>query len=90
MKKFKKINNLLLILFLTGCEHFKKIEVKEEITGSRYSDQQFLKSKHVISAAYSISDGINIKGKVAQPYISQHSMDIGLSDYGETGLEFLF
>jgi hypothetical protein len=33
---------------------------------------------------------VNIKGKVAQPYISEHSMDVGMPDYGETGLEILF
>jgi hypothetical protein len=27
---------------------------------------------------------------VAQPYISDHSIDVGMPDYGETGLEILF
>jgi hypothetical protein len=74
------INNLLLFLFifLFGCEHLEKIQVKGEVTGTKYSSQQFTKGKH------------NIKGKVAQPYISEHSMDVGMPDYGETGLEILF
>ena len=86
------INKLLLLLFifLFGCKHLDKIQVKGEVTGTKYSSQQFTKGKHVISAIYPISDRINIKGKVAQPYISNHSMDVGMPDYGETGLEILF
>ena len=43
-----------------------------------------------MSATYPISEVINIKSKVAQPYISDHFIDAGRSDYGETGLEILF
>lgn len=85
-----KIISLFLILFSTGCEHLNKIQIKGEITGTKYSNQQFTKGKHVISATYPISDRVNIKGKMAQPYISNHSMDDGMPDYGETGLEILF
>jgi len=81
---------LLLFLILTGCEHLNKIKVKGEVTGTRYSNQQFTKGKHIISATYPLSETVNIKGKVAQPYISDHSMDVGMPDYGETGLEILF
>lgn len=83
-------NLLILIFFLTGCTHLEKIQVRGEITGTKYSNQQFTKGKHVMSAIYPISDRVNIKGKMAQPYISNHSMDVGMPDYGETGLEILF
>ena len=43
-----------------------------------------------MSATYPISEVINIKSKVAQPYISDHFIDAGRPDYGETGLEILF
>jgi hypothetical protein len=79
-----------MCLILTSCEHLNKIKVNGEVTGTRYSSQQFTKGRHVISATYPISETINIKGKVAQPYISNHSMDVGRPDYGETGLEILF
>lgn len=81
---------ILVCLLLTACEHLDKIQVKGEVTGTKYSSQQFIKGKHIISATYPINERINIKGKVAQPYISQHSMDVGMPDYGETGLEILF
>jgi hypothetical protein len=81
---------LLILLLITGCQHIDKIQIKGEVTGTRYSSQQFIKGKHIISATYPISDRVNIKGKVAQPYISSHSMDVGMPDYGETGLEILF
>ena len=86
------INKLLLLLFifLFGCEHLDKIQVKGEVTGTKYSNQQFTKGKHIISAIYPLSETINIKGKMAQPYISNHSIDIGMPDYGETSLEILF
>ncbi len=85
------MNKLILLVFLiVGCEHLSKIEVKGEITGTRYSSQQFTRGKHVISATYPLSETVNIKGKMAQPYISNHSMDAGMPDYGETGLEILF
>jgi hypothetical protein len=81
---------LLLLLLFTGCGHLDKIQIKGEVTGTKYSNQQFTKGKHVITATYPLSDRVNIKGKVAQPYISNHSMDVGMPDYGETGLEILF
>jgi hypothetical protein len=81
---------ILLLLQSVGCQHLNKIKVRGEITGTRYSTQQFTKGKHIVSATYPISETINIKGKVAQPYISHHLMDSGVPDYGETGLEILF
>ena len=81
---------MLLLLQNVGCQHLDKIQVKGEVTGTRYSSQQFTRGKHVISATYPISETVNIKGKMAQPYISHHSMDVGMPDYGETGLEILF
>jgi hypothetical protein len=91
-KKENKIKKLLIlpILLISSCSHFNKIELKGEITGTRYSNQPFTKGKHVISAIYPLTDRINIKGKIAQPYISHHSADVGMPDYGETGLEILF
>ena len=85
-----KILIIPLLLLINSCEHLDKIQVKGEVTGTKYSNQQFTKGKHLISATYPISERINIKGKVAQPYISNHSMDVGTTDYGETGLEILF
>ncbi len=85
----KKLLIIPLIL-ITSCEHLNKIKVKGEVTGTRYSNQQFTKGKHIISATYPLSETVNIRGKVAQPYISDHSMDVGMPDYGETGLEILF
>ena len=81
---------ILICLLITGCEHLSKIQTKGEITGTKYSNQQFIKGKHVITARFPINERLNIKGKMAQPYISQHSMDVGMPDYGETGLEILF
>jgi hypothetical protein len=85
-----KIIMFLLTLFTFGCKHLDKIQIKGEVTGTKYSNQQFIKGKHVIIATLPLNDRINIKGKMAQPYISQHSMDVGMPDYGETGLEILF
>ncbi len=79
-----------LLLQNVGCQHLNKIQVKGEVTGTKYSSQQFTRGKHVMSAIYPLTDMINIKGKMAQPYISNHSMDVGMPDYGETGLEILF
>lgn len=90
MKKKIQLITILLLLLNAGCEHLNKIQVKGEVTGTKYSNQQFTKGKHIISATYPISETVNIKGKVAQPYISNHSMDAGMPDYGETGLEILF
>ena len=86
----KKILIIPILLLINSCEHLDKVQVKGEITGTRYSSQQFTKGKHIISATYPLSERVNIKGKVAQPYISNHSMDVGMPDYGETGLEILF
>lgn len=90
MKKKIQLITILLLLLNAGCEHLNKIQVKGEVTGTKYSNQQFTKGKHIISATYPISETVNIKGKVAQPYISNHSMDAGMPDYGETGFEILF
>jgi hypothetical protein len=90
MKKKMQLIAISLLLLNAGCEHLNKIQVKGEVTGTKYSNQQFTKGKHIISATYPISETVNIKGKVAQPYISNHSMDTGMPDYGETGLEILF
>jgi hypothetical protein len=90
MKKNIQFIATLLLLLSAGCEHLYKIKVRGEITGTRYSSQQFTRGKHIMSATYPISETVNIKGKVAQPYISNHSMDVGMPDYGETGLEILF
>jgi len=90
MKKKIQIIAILLLLPSAGCKHLDKIQVRGEVTGTRYSSQQFTRGKHIISATYPISETVNIKGKVAQPYISNHSMDVGMPDYGETGLEILF
>lgn len=86
------MKNLLIIslLLISSCHHLEKIELKGEITGTKYSSQQFTKGRHVISATYPISEVINIKSKVAQPYISEHYIDTGKPDYAETGLEILF
>jgi hypothetical protein len=81
---------IIPLILITSCEHLNKIKVKGEVTGTRYSNQQFTKGKHIISATYPLSETVNIRGKVAQPYISDHSMDVGMPDYGETGLEILF
>jgi hypothetical protein len=86
----KRILIIPIILLINSCEHLDKVQVKGEVTGTRYSSQQFTKGKHIISATYPLSERVNIKGKVAQPYISNHSMDVGMPDYGETGLEILF
>jgi hypothetical protein len=86
----KKILIIPILLLINSCEHLDKIKLNGEVTGTRYSNQQFTKGKHVMSARYPISDTINIKGKVAQPYIGSHSVDIGMPDYGETSVEILF
>lgn len=80
----------MLLLQNVGCQHLDKIELNGEVTGTRYSNQQFTKGKHIMSARYPISDTVNIKGKVAQPYIGSHSIDVGMPDYGETSVEILF
>jgi hypothetical protein len=81
---------IIPLLLISSCHYLEKIQVKGEVTGTKYSSQQFTKGKHVISATYPISERINIKSKVAQPYISDHYIDTGRPDYGETGLEILF
>ena len=86
----KKLLIIPILLLTNSCEHIDKIQLKGEVTGTRYSSQQFTKGKHIISATYPLSETINIKGKVAQPYISNHSIDAGRPEYGETGLEILF
>lgn len=90
LKLIMKINKLLLILLLTSCEHLEKIELKGEISGTRYSDHQFVKGKHIISARYPISEGINVKGSVSQQYRTSPLIETEMPDYGETSLEILF
>jgi hypothetical protein len=85
-----KILIIPILLLINSCKHLEKIELNGEVTGTRYSSQQFTKGKHIMSARYPISDTFNIKGKVAQPYIGSHSVDIGMPDYGETSFEILF
>lgn len=87
--KIKKLIIPIVILNF-GCEHIEKINVNGEITGTKYSAQPFVKNKHVLSATYPLSERVNIKGKVAQTYISNHAIDNNTPDYGETGLEILF
>lgn len=79
-----------MILLQSSCEHLEKIKVKGEVTGTRYSSQPFTKGKHIISATYPISETLNIRGNIAQPYITEHAIDVGIPDYGETSLEILF
>jgi hypothetical protein len=81
---------IIQLLLISSCHNLDKVKVQGEITGTKYSSQQFTKGRHVISATYPISETINIKSKVAQPYISNHSVDNGRPDYGETGFEILF
>ena len=81
---------LLLFVFLCGCEHLNKIQVKGEVTGTRYSNQQSTKGKHVITARYPLSDTVNIKGTVSQQYKTGPLIETELPDYGETSLEILF
>lgn len=73
-----------------GCEHINKIQTKGEILGTRNSSQPFVKGKHNVSASYPLNEEMNIIGRVSHPYISEHSVDAGLPDYGEVGLELLF
>jgi len=86
----KKLLIIPIILLINSCEHLDKIQVRGEITGTNYSNQPFVKGGHTMSAIYPLSERLNIKGKIAQPYISEHSMDVGMPDYGETSLEILF
>jgi hypothetical protein len=81
---------IIPLLLISSCHHLEKIQLKGEVTGTKYSSQQFTKGRHIMSATYPISEVINIKSKVAQPYISDHFIDTGRPDYGETGLEILF
>lgn len=81
---------LALILMLAGCEHLEKIETKGDVSGTRYSDDPFLKSQHNISASYPISETIRLKSKISQSYLFENNIDANLTDYGETSLEFLF
>jgi hypothetical protein len=75
---------------MCGCNSLNKVEVKGEITGTRYSNQQFTKGKHVITARYPLSDTVNIKGTVSQQYKTGPLIETELPDYGETSLEILF
>lgn len=90
MKKKIQLIATLLLLLNAGCEHFKKIQLRGEITGTRYSNQQFTKGKHIISARYPISENLNLKGSVSQQYRTSPLIETELPDYGETSLEIVF
>lgn len=81
---------MMSLLLLVGCEHLKKIEVKGEVTGNRYSNSQFTKGKHLITAFYPINENVRVRGRVSQTYVTDHKMDNDKPDYGEVGLEFIF
>lgn len=85
----KKLLIIPLIL-VTSCEHFNKIQVKGEVTGTRYSDQHLTKGKHIIIARYPLSETINIKGTVSQQYQTGPLIKTEMPDYGETSLEIIF
>lgn len=85
-----KIIMILLCILLIACEHLEKIEVKGEITGTKYSNQQFGKNKHIISARYRLNKNINIKGGVSQQYKLNSLIEPELPDYGETSIEIIF
>jgi hypothetical protein len=87
MKIFKI---LFLVLLLPSCEILKKIQVKGEVNGVKTGSSKIIGGKHMITAIYPVSDRLRIKGKIAQPYIIEQTMDIGLPNYGETSLEILF
>ena len=87
MKIFKI---LFLVLLLSSCENLKKIQVKGEVSGVKTGSSKIIGGKHMITAIYPVSDRLRVKGKVAQPYIIEQSMDVGLPNYGETSLEILF
>lgn len=87
--KMKKLS-ILLLLLITNCEHLEKVKVRGEVSGTRYSSQPFTKGNHILSATYPVSETVNIKSKVSQPYMTEHSLDKGMPDYGETSLEILF
>jgi hypothetical protein len=61
-----------------------------EITGRKYSSEQFTKGKHVITARYPINKNLNIKGTVSQQYKTSPLIGAEMPDYGETSLEILF
>lgn len=81
---------LLLLIPSMGCENLNKIKISGEITGTRYSNQQFTQSKHIISARYPISNTLNIKGSVSQQSKTGPLIGPELPDYGETSLEVIF
>lgn len=81
---------ITLLLQNVGCQHIDKIEVQGEITGTKYSNQQFVKSKHIVTARYPLSKTINIKGTVSQQRKNNSLIGPELPDYGETSLEIIF
>jgi len=83
-------NILIFSLFICGCSCLNKIQVKGEVIGVKSGSSKIIGGKHMITAIYPVSDRLRVKGKVAQPYIIEQSMDIGLPNYGETSLEILF
>jgi len=79
-----------MFLILTACQNLSKIRVKGEVSGIKCGNSKIIGGKHMITAIYPLSDRLQIKGKIAQPYTLEQSMDIGLPNYGETSLEILF
>ena len=79
-----------MLLLLGACQNLNKIQVKGEVVGSKCGSSKIIGGKHMITATYPVSENLRIKGKIAQPYIIEQSMDIGLPNYGETSLEILF
>lgn len=93
LKKLKMNLHCIFLLFpllINSCEHLNKLQVKGEVTGTRYSDQEFTKGKHVITARYPLSKTINIKGTVSQQYKTGPLIQAEMPDYGETSLEIIF
>jgi hypothetical protein len=81
---------IFYIFFCCGCQYLSKIQINGEVIGTRYSNQQFTKGKHVITARYPLSETMNIKGTVSQEYKTGPLIQTEMPDYGETSLEILF
>jgi hypothetical protein len=64
--------------------------VSGELAGTKYSNQQFTKGKHIITARYPINKNLNIKGTVSQQYKTSPLIDAEMPDYGETSIEIVF
>jgi hypothetical protein len=84
------MKKILILVLLTGCQNLEKMQLKGEVTGTRYSNQQFTRGKHVLTARYPLSETMNIKGTVSQEYKTGPLIQTEMPDYGETSLEILF